>query len=163
MQDVADMLDRFAANGWTNGELIERSLAELARERDEARALKGRAGDDSSVTAADVNNYRRMLATGLAAPLLALAAEYAAGAKDPLAFAARVAENWQKAGIRTEEAARAEHDARGEPSGRDNPRAHKDAPRGRKENPALGFSQRQYTQEEWNSLAMDLDALEEDG
>lgn len=156
MQEVADTLGRYAQRGLFTGEAIDSYMAELSRERDAAMTIKALCGDASALEKGDLQSYRRMMATGLSAQMLALAAEYAKGARDPMAFAAKVAENWMAAGIDTQEAARAEHGARA-----DKPEAPAAQSVSRlKEVSGQKFQQREYSDSEWAAFAMDIDALD---
>ncbi len=155
MQDVSDALDRFAKRDLFSGEEIERYIAELARERDAAHTLKALAGDESAIERADIAGYRRMIATGLSARMLSLAAEYAKGAREPLSMAAKIAENWRDAGITTPQEAVKEHQARGAGE-----KGVPSAPSKRKQVSGQQFGQREYTEGEWSALAMDMDALD---
>jgi len=159
MQDVADALDRFAKRELYAGAEIDRYMIGLNRERDAAATIKALCGDDTPLEKGDLQAYRRMAGTGLSEQVLTLAAGYAKNAREPMSFAAKLAENWHAAGVRTEEDARREHD--GHLSQGAKPQAAASPPSGKfKEVTGQKFQQRDYSDNEWAAFAMDIDALD---
>ena len=103
-----------------------------------------RAEDRRAAQGADQAMYQRWEALGFPHETILLAASYARGSQNPMAFCNRILENWHREGIHGPEEARRAHEARG---GRG------DKARGARE----AFDQRTYSDEDFKHLYADLD------
>lgn len=170
-QQLEEMLGRYRERGLLTGTDIAAYMDALGRERQAAQAVKARTGDEGELTAQDISCYREMEKSGLGTDLLLLAAEYARGKQAPMAFPAKIVQNWQTAGICTLEEAVAEHE------GRIAARAEAAAPQSAPSSPAAAqgpartpfkrvsaqqFTQREYSDQEMGALLLDIDGLGED-
>ena len=88
---------------------------------------------------------------GMGMELVLLAAQYARGSGAPMMTMNRILSDWQRAGIRTTEAARAEHDSHVRQSGQ------AAAPDARPVRPQDVLQRHQYTTEDYRRMVTDLD------
>lgn len=160
MSQVEEQLGKYKQKNLLTGQAINGYLSALKAEREAVQAMKLRAGDEGKISGADIGAYRKMEKLGLAADVLLLAAEYAQGTREPLAFAGRIAENWQKAGVRTVEQARADHQAH--EKGQSKPAIAENGVKApMKKVSAQQFTQRDYSDAELDVLLLDIDGLGE--
>ncbi len=139
------VLDRMRRQGLTAADEVDRELSEDAANLAVAREVFARAGIAGSpdlkqrtTIAAFVQKW------GMPLEVVLMAAEQAAGKRDPFAYLKKIMNNWQEQGIHTPEAA-AEQIKNKKPASR--------TPKGNK---ALEYPQRVYTDDELAHLFVDL-------
>ena len=162
---------RMIASGMNLADTAEAINAYLSRRRQNIQrcyTLFEAAGISREPTNGDIRMMEQWRTQGYEPEMLAIAAESAKGAGNPMVYIGRVVENWAAKGISTPEAARAEHEkwVEGIRQRAESPAQNADAPRQSavsrpsKEVGAHRFSQRSYTDEQLDALLYtDLDEL----
>ena len=119
----------------------------MTRMTDEVRALLAKCGADRRPQMEDLTMYERWTAES-PRPLIDYAAECAKGMQLPMRYMDKLLGEWQKAGVTTVDAARAEHER------------HSAAAKtvAQAVNPALDYEQRANADSDYDGLFINLDA-----
>ena len=168
MEDVTRYLQSWAKQSLYTAEAINAYLSRRRQNIQRCYTLFEAAGISREPTNGDIRMMEQWRTQGYEPEMLAIAAESAKGAGNPMVYIGRVVENWAAKGISTPEAARAEHEkwVEGIRQRAESPAQNADAPRQSaasrpsKEVGAHRFSQRSYTDEQLDALLYtDLDEL----
>ena len=149
LDDVEAKLQLWRENGVsTVGQVMERR-AHAKTLNDQLRAIYSCAGASKSVNQADRDLLEKWLKMGMGTELIMLAAEYAKGSGAPMKMIDKILSDWQRAGISTVEAARAEHETHVRTGGGAKPVAAKET-----------MQRHAYSQEDYRRMMIDLDEEE---
>ncbi|MDR1569907.1 MAG: DnaD domain protein [Oscillospiraceae bacterium] len=170
LDDFERLLDAWHQLGLTDESAVEAHITQLQAGNLRLGRLFARAGMDRAPTAKDRAALESWKAEGFADELIDVAAEFAQGTAQPVAFIDRLLRAWRDAGALSVEAARAEHAAHiakiANAAPRTQPSKQGSLPaqgRSSKEVAEHRYAQRTYSESELDALAVDLFAQEEDG
>lgn len=153
LEDVERMLARWGKAGVYARDAAAAYVAELQRKAERVAALLEKSGSERRPRMDDLKLYDGWRAKHGDA-LIDCAAECARGAQLPMKYMDKLLSEWDAAGIRAPEAARAQWQAH---------RARR-APAAQKPNPALDYAQREYRDEDFgDAFFIDLDKYGEEG
>ena len=112
LEDVAGWLGRWRKQGLTSPEQVAAARARVKLLNAQLREVYAMAGIDKKVNQGDRDLLSKWAGEwGMRLELILLAAQYARGNGAPMMVADRILSDWHRAGIDTEQAARAEHEA----------------------------------------------------
>ncbi|MBR5287698.1 MAG: DnaD domain protein [Clostridia bacterium] len=112
MDDVDGYLEKWQKQGLTTPEAVRAESARIRSLNAQLREIYEAAGLEKRPNAADRELLCRWAGEmGMSQELIVLAAQYARGGGSPMLFTGRILSDWQRAGISTLEAARAEHES----------------------------------------------------
>ncbi len=112
MDDVDGYLEKWKKQGLATPEAVRAESARIRALNAQLREIYEAAGLEKRPNAGDRELLCRWAGEmGMSMDLILLAAQYARGGGSPMLFTGRILSDWQRAGIRTVEAARAEHEA----------------------------------------------------
>ena len=120
MDDVDGFLEKWKRQGIATPDAVRAEAARIRSLNAQLREIYEAAGLEKRPNAADRDLLCRWAGEmGMSQELILLAAQYARGGGSPMLFTGRILADWQRAGISTLEAARAEHEShvRGMPQG----------------------------------------------
>ena len=149
LEDVDAKLATWKKQGFTTPEQISAARMRVKALNEQLREVYAAAGLEKRVNQPDRDLIAKWLGEyAMPMELVLLAAEYARGAGAPMKIADKILSDWQRAGITTADAARAEHEAHLRAGGGAKPAAAQDA-------------MRRYTPEErkaaYSAAVVDLD------
>ena len=110
MEDVTRYLQSWAKQSLYTAEAINAYLSRRRQNIQRCYTLFEAAGISREPTNGDIRMMEQWRTQGYEPEMLAIAAESAKGAGNPMVYIGRVVENWAAKGISTPEAARAEHE-----------------------------------------------------
>ena len=112
MDDVDGFLEKWKRQGLTTPDAVRAESARIRSLNAQLREIYEAAGLEKRPNAADRELLCRWAGEmGMRYELILLAAQYARGGGSPMLFTGRILSDWQRAGISTLEAARAEHES----------------------------------------------------
>jgi len=112
LEDVDAKLSTWKKQGFTSPEQISAARMRVKALNEQLREVYAAAGLEKRVNQPDRDLLTRWLGEwAMPVELVLLAAEYARGAGAPMKIADKILSDWQRAGIRDAQAARAEHEA----------------------------------------------------
>ena len=157
LEDVERMLEKWGREGIHTHDAAAAYVARMQRKAERVAALLEKTGSERRVRMDDLAMYDAWRAKHDDA-LIDCAAECARGAQLPMKYMDKLLGDWEAAGIRTPEAARAQRGANR--AGRATAKAADRAPA----NPALDYAQREYRDEDFgDDFFIDLDKYGEGG
>ena len=155
MDDVDGFLEKWKRQGIATPDAVRAEAARIRSLNAQLREIYEAAGLEKRPNAADRDLLCRWAGEmGMSPELILLAAQYARGGGSPMLFTGRILADWQRAGISTLEAARAEHEShvRSMPQG---------GARTAQTTPQQDVMQRHsYTQADYQRMVIDLDEEE---
>jgi len=112
LEEVGAKLEMWKKQGFSSAEQIRAARLRVRALNDQLREVYAAAGVEKRVNQPDRDLLTRWMGEmGLSMELVMLAAGYARGTGAPMIVADRILSDWQRAGIRDVQAARAEHEA----------------------------------------------------
>lgn len=112
MDDVGAWLQKWHAKGLTTAEAVKADTARQRALNEQLRSVYDAAGVEKKPNQPDRDLLCRFMGDlGMDMEVVLLAAQYARGSGAPMMMINRILESWHGAGIRTVEAARAEHES----------------------------------------------------
>ena len=148
LEDVGGVIERWRARGLDSAEAVQRETERVRALNGALREIYEAAGLEKRPSAADRERLCAWQGDGHPRALILLAAEYAKARPAPMQAMATILEAWRKADIRTEEAARTEHERH-------------QAARPQAAPVQQGYQRRDYTEQDYRSMEVDLDAEED--
>lgn len=113
LENVVALLEAWRQRGLRTADEVQAHLAEVKRQNDLLLRLKEAAGGPIARTDANRQTLTRWQKEwGFSEAMLALAAEFARGKKEPMAYMDTLLTSWHENGIAGVDAARAEHERR---------------------------------------------------
>ena len=144
LEETGGVLERWRARGLLSEQDVRRESERVRQENRELREIFEAAGVEKRPGAADRERLSAWKSEGVSKELILLAAEYAKQRPDPLAAMGRILSDWKRVGIMDPEAARAEH-------------ARHTAAAGTATSAAVDYTRRQYTDEDFRNMEVNLD------
>ena len=144
MEETGAVLERWRSRGLNTAEDVRRETERVREENRRLREIYEAAGVEKRPGAADRSQLAEWTAQGFSREMILLAADYAKAHPAPLPALSRILDDWRRAGVFTEDAARREHAAHaagGKPSAQ--------APE--------GYQKRSYTAADYRGMEVDLD------
>ena len=149
MENVGTWLEKWTRQGLTTPEAVNAHIARQKALNGQLHEIYDAAGLEKNTNQPDRDLLCRWMGEmGMGMELVLLAAQYARGSGAPMMTMNRILSDWQRAGIKTTEAARAEHEShvRGSQQG---------APQSARTQDVM--QRHQYTTDDYRSMMIDLD------
>lgn len=116
MSDLASVLSRWSQWGMVSDKAIEGYLDRIEMAAEAMNELIAAWGENRAATGSEKKAYLDMLDAGFSPMMIALAAEFAQGARNRIPYMRKLLEVWREKGIDTPEAARADRQRYGGPA-----------------------------------------------
>lgn len=115
LSDLNSVLSRWSGWGMVSDKAIEDYMARIELATTAMGEFLAAWGENRAATGAEKKGYLDMLDAGHPPAMIALAAEFAAGARNRIPYMKRILTSWQEEGVTTPEAARADRQRHGGP------------------------------------------------